>query len=256
MKVTFRRVPQGGGNKIDAKEDHPKARYPISLSVFFPCYNEAENIERLVARALEVLPGLVDDWEIIIVNDGSTDATGEIADRLGSRHPRLRAVHHARNCGYGVALRSGFSAATKEYVFYTDGDGQFEMGELEKLLELLGPADIVSGYRKNRRDNFIRRMNAWCWGLLVQRMLKFRCRDVDSGFKLYRREIFDRISLKSTGALIDAEVLARAARLGYKIRTVPVTHYPRAAGTQTGAKLRVILRAFKELRKLRKDILS
>ena len=203
-----------------------------------------------------MLPKLVSDWEIIIVNDGSADSTGLIADRLACECNRLRAVHHRINSGYGMALRSGFSAAKKEYVFYTDGDGQFDIAELPKLLDLLGTADIVSGYRRNRRDSLIRRLNARCWGFLVQRMLKFRCRDVDSAFKLYRREIFDRIQLKSTGALIDAEILARAARLGYTIRTAPVTHLPRIAGTQTGAKLRVILRAFKELRKLRKDILG
>ncbi len=233
-----------------------KARYGVSLSVFFPCYNEAENVERVVCRAIEVLPTLVSDWEIIIVNDGSADATGEIADRLASENERIRAVHHDANSGYGAALQTGFAAARKEYVFYTDGDGQFDIAELDKLLDLIGAADIISGYRRNRQEGVIRRINAKCWGWLVQRMLKFRCRDVDSAFKLYRREIFDRIALKSTGALIDAEVLARAARLGYTVRTTPVTHLPRIAGTQTGAKLRVIGRAFRELLKLRKDILK
>ena len=232
------------------------AAYDLSLSVFFPCYNEQDNVERVVRRALDVLSRLVSDWEIIIVNDGSADATGRIADRLADGHDRVRAVHHGQNRGYGAALRSGFAAATKEYVFYTDGDGQFDIGELDGLLELVGTADIISGYRRNRRDSLMRRLNAACWGFMVQRLLKFRCRDVDSAFKLYRREIFDRITLKSTGALIDAEVLARAARLGYTIRTAPVTHLPRTAGTQTGAKLRVILRAFRELLRLRKDILT
>jgi glycosyltransferase involved in cell wall biosynthesis len=224
--------------------------------VFFPCYNEAQNIERVVRRAVEVLPTLVSDWEIIIVNDGSADATGSIADGLAAGNHRIRAVHHERNRGYGAALRSGFAAAAKEYVFYTDGDGQFDIAELDRLLDLIGTADIVSGRRRNRRDSLVRRFNAWCWGVLVQRMLRFRCRDVDSAFKLYRLEMFDRISLKSTGALIDAEILARAARLGYTIATTPVTHLPRVAGKQTGARLRVILRAFRELLRLRRDIMS
>jgi glycosyltransferase involved in cell wall biosynthesis len=228
----------------------------MSLSVFFPCYNEQENVERVTRRACEVLEGMVKDWEIIIVNDGSGDRTGQIADSLAAADPRIKVVHHERNLGYGMALRSGFAAATKPYVFYTDGDGQFDMKELDKLLELREQADIISRYRRQRQDSFIRRLNAGCWGWLVQRALKFRCRDVDSAFKLYRREIFDRIQLKSTGAMIDAEVLARASRLGYTIRTVPVTHLPRRAGTQTGAKLRVILRAFKELLRLRRDILG
>jgi len=236
-------------------DDRPVPRFDVSLSVFFPCYNEAENVERVVRRAVEVLGDLVADWEVIIVDDGSADATGRIADRLAAQDPRIRAVHHQRNGGYGMALRSGFAAARKRYVFYTDGDGQFDIAELDRLLELRESADIVSGYRKSRRDSLIRRLNARCWGWLVQRVLRFRCRDVDSAFKLYRREIFDRMPLRSTGALIDAEVLARAARSGYTIRTTPVTHLPRTAGAQTGAKIGVIFRAFKELMKLRRDIL-
>jgi len=227
----------------------------MSLSVFYPCYNEEANVEPLVRQSVDVLTRMVKDWEIIIVNDGSKDSTGPVADRLAAEDPRIRAVHHARNSGYGMALRSGFAAARKQYVFYTDGDGQFDMNELDRLLVRRNDADIVSGYRRNRQDPLLRRINAACWGWLVQRMLRFRCRDVDSAFKLYKREIFDRITLKSTGALIDAEVLARAARLGYTIVTVPVTHLPRKAGKQTGAKLSVIFRAFKELLKLRKDIL-
>lgn len=227
---------------------------PISLSVFFPCYNEEANVERVARNAAAALDRLVQDWEIILVNDGSRDATGAIADRLAGQDKRIKAVHHQVNQGYGMALRSGFAAASKPLVFYTDGDGQFDINELDKLLGQRGQADIISGYRRNRQDNLMRRMNAACWGFMVQRVLRFRCRDVDSAFKLYKREIFDRIQLKSTGALIDAEVLARATRLGYTIKTVPVTHLPRQAGTQTGAKLGVIFKAFKELLRLRRDI--
>lgn len=237
----------GGGDKAGP-------RFDVSLSVFFPCYNEAENVERVVRMAVEVLERLAADWEIIIVDDGSADRTGPIADRLAAEEPRIRAAHHRRNRGYGAALRTGFAAARKDYVFYTDGDGQFDIAELAGLLELRGSADIISGYRANRQEGLVRRLNAKCWGWLVKRVLNFRCRDVDCAFKLYRREIFDRIELRSTGALIDAEVLARAARLGCTIRDTPVTHLPRIAGTQTGAKFSVILRAFKELLKLRRHI--
>jgi glycosyltransferase involved in cell wall biosynthesis len=241
---------------MDSEPAQSPAWYDISLSVFFPCYNEAKNVERVVRRAVEVLEGLVADWEIIIVDDGSTDGTGAIADGLAAGDGRIRAVHHASNGGYGLALRSGFAAATKEYVFYTDGDGQFDVAELDRLLARLGGADIVSGYRRRRAEGVRRSMNAAAWGWLVQRALRFRCRDVDSAFKLYRRGIFDRIKLKSTGALIDAEILARATRLGCRIVTVPVSHYPRRAGRQSGASLRVILRAFRELHRLRRDILT
>ena len=234
----------------------PSPAYPLALSVFFPCYNEQDNIAPLTRKTASLLEGLAADWEIIIVDDGSRDRTAAVADALAAEDPRIRVVHHGANKGYGMALRSGFAAASKQYVFYTDGDGQFDVAELPKLLDRIGSADIVSGCRRNRQDPLMRKINGACWSWLVQRMLRFRCRDVDSAFKLYRREIFDRIELKSTGALIDAEVLARAAHLGYRIQTVPVQHLPRKAGTQTGAKLRVILRAFKELLRLRRDILG
>jgi glycosyltransferase involved in cell wall biosynthesis len=224
-----------------------------SLSVFFPCYNEEGNLERVVGEALDFLPAVSDDFEIII---GSGDRTGEIARRLAAADPRIRAIHHDSNMGYGAALRSGFAAATKQLVFYTDGDGQFDIRELSALLPLARRCDIVSGYRINRRDSVVRRLNAFLWGKLVQALLRFRCRDVDCAFKLYRRSIFDRMDLKSTGALIDAEILARAARAGCTIGEVPVHHKPRLAGQQTGGKIAVILRAFRELVELRGAILS
>jgi len=228
--------------------------HEISLSVFFPCYNEAENVEKVVRNAAEVLASLVADWEIIIVNDGSADQTGAIADRLAADNPRIRAVHHPTNKGYGAALATGFTEATKELVFYTDGDGQFDFSEINRLLDCIEEADIVSGYRRKRQDSLIRRINGAGWSWLSQRLLGFRCRDVNSAFKLYKREIFDRIEIKSTSALVNAEILARAVRTGYTIKTVPVVHFPRKAGEQTGAKLSVIFRAFCELLKLRRDI--
>jgi len=228
----------------------------VSLSVFFPCYNEQDNVERVVRQAVEILDRLVTDWEVIIVDDGSADRTGQIADRLAAEDARIRAVHHETNGGYGLALRSGFAAAEKQYVFYTDGDGQFDLNDLAKLLPLRAEGVIVNGYRARRQDKLIRRINSACWSWLVKRLLKFRCRDVDSAFKLYPRKLFREIELKSAGALIDAEVLARAARLGYRIVNVPVRHLPREAGAATGANIRVIFRAFKELLALRKDILA
>jgi glycosyltransferase involved in cell wall biosynthesis len=226
----------------------------VSISVFFPCYNEQENVRRTVEKALDVLEKLNADFEVIIVDDGSSDNTGRIADQIAGSNDKVKVVHHGRNLGYGAALRSGFKATTKELVFYTDGDGQFDINEMPPLLDLMEQYDIVSCYRLNRRDPLIRKINAWCWTRLVCFLFGLKVRDIDCAFKLYKSEIFDKIEMSSTGALIDAEILARAARKGYRITQKGVHHYPRTAGVQTGANVQVILRAFKELFKLQRRI--
>ena len=221
-----------------------------SISVFFPCYNEQDNVARTVENALAVLRKLNADFEVIIVDDGSSDETARIADRLAACQNAVKVVHHPANLGYGAALQSGFKAATKQLIFYTDGDGQFDIAEMPPLLPLIDRYDIVSCYRLNRRDSIIRKINAWCWTKLVCLLFGLKIRDIDCAFKLYKSEIFKDMKLQSAGALIDAEILARAARKGYTITQKPVHHYPRTAGKQTGANLRVILRAFKELFRL------
>ena len=225
-----------------------------SISVFFPCYNEQENVTGSVKKALEVLEKLKTDFEIIIINDGGTDDTGRIADNIASQNSRVKVVHHPTNLGYGAALQSGFKAATKELVFYTDGDGQFDISELPPLLPLMKQYDIVSCYRLNRQEGLIRKINGWCWTKLVCWLFGMKIRDIDCAFKLYKREIFDNIKLSSTGALIDTEILAKALRRGYRVTQEGVHHYPRVAGSQTGAKMSVIFRAFKELFKLYEQI--
>jgi len=228
----------------------------VSISVFFPCYNEQENVGRTVEKALEVMQQFDADFEVIIVDDGSSDGTRQIADEIAGRDKRVKVMHHQHNLGYGAALQSGFKAATKELVFYTDGDGQFDINEMLPLLALMDQYDIVSCYRLNRQDSLIRKINGWCWTRLVCLMFGLKIRDIDCAFKLYKREIFDKIELSSTGALIDAEILARAARKDYRITQKGVHHYPRTAGEQSGASLRVVLRAFKELFKLQSRIRS
>jgi glycosyltransferase involved in cell wall biosynthesis len=249
-----RRRARDGLREI-ALKDKP-AHPPKSLTVFFPCYNEEANVERTTLAALKMCRRLSIDFEVIIVDDGSRDRTGEIADRLATEHDNVRAVHNKPNRGYGGALQRGFRAATKDWVFYTDGDGQFDFEEIDKLLPLLERFDIASAYRLDRKDSFIRKVNAFCWTTLVNTVFRLWLRDIDCAFKLYPRSLFDEIEMKSQGALIDTEILARAKRLGYTIGQVGVHHYPRTAGAQTGANLRVILRAFKELFKLRRDIRS
>jgi glycosyltransferase involved in cell wall biosynthesis len=235
---------------------HPNPQTAVSLTVFLPCYNERDNVARTVSAALEVLENLKADFELIIVDDGSSDGTAPIADQIAAKNPRIKVIHHKTNLGYGAALQSGFRAATKSLVFYTDGDGQFDIAEMPPLLPLMEHADIVSCYRLNRRDNLIRRINGWCWTKLVCILFRIKLRDIDCAFKLYKTRIFDNIEMVSTGALIDAEILARAARRGYTITQAGVHHYPRTAGRQTGAGIRVILRAFRELFRLRRQIVN
>jgi glycosyltransferase involved in cell wall biosynthesis len=226
------------------------------LTVFFPCYNEEDNVERTTLAALKACERFAEDYEVIIVNDGSKDRTAEIADRLAAQYAPVRAVHNQPNRGYGGDLARGFSEATKEWIFYTDGDGQFDFEEIDKLIPLLDRYDIVSGYRLDRKDPFMRRLNAKCWGTLVRFLFKMNIRDIDGAFKIYPKRFIDSVELKSEGALIDTEMLARATCAGYRVGQVGVHHYPRTAGEQTGANLRVILRAFRELVKLRKQIMA
>jgi glycosyltransferase involved in cell wall biosynthesis len=226
----------------------------LSLTVFFPCYNEEGNVERITQRALEVCRRVSPDFEIIIVNDGSKDSTGEIADRLASQYPEVKVVHNRPNLGYGGALQAGIRNATKEWIFYTDGDGQFDIEEIKKLLPLRGSSTIVSAYRLNRQENFIRKFNAWAWTTLVNRMFKMKVRDIDCAFKLYPSQLFREIQCRSMGALIDSEILAKATNVGYEIKQIGVQHFPRASGEQSGANLKVILKAFQELWKFRRQL--
>jgi len=223
---------------------------PFSISVFFPCYNEQDNVKRVAAKAVEVLEAMGADFEVIIVNDGSADKTGQVADSVAQADKRVRVVHHPQNRGYGAALQSGIRAAQKNYIFFTDGDGQFDIGEIQLLIPFIEQSDVVCGYRLDRKDPFMRKLNGWLWTKLVCILFGMRIRDIDCAFKMFRREIFDGMKLSSTGALINAEILARATRRGCRIVEVGVHHYPRTAGKQTGANLKVILRAFKELFKL------
>jgi len=223
---------------------------PLSLTIFFPCYNEEANVEPVTRKAVEVGRQVADDLEVLIVNDGSKDRTEEIADRLAAEIPEVRAVHNKPNRGYGGALQRGFREATKNWIFYTDGDGQFDLGELPGILPLLADHDIVSCYRIKRQDSFMRKLNAFAWTTLVNLLFRIRLRDIDGAFKLYPKTFVDAIELHSTGALIDTEMLAKARNMNLKIAQAGVNHYPRTAGQQTGANLKVIARAFRELFRL------
>ncbi len=190
---------------------------------------------------------MVSDFEIIIVNDGSQDRTGILAEQLAEQYAEVRVVHNSPNLGYGGALQRGFKEARKEWVFYTDGDGQFDFNELSRIVPLVKDYDIVSAFRVRRADHLIRKVNAWAWGTLMNMLFDFSIKDVDCAFKLYPRRLFDQIQMTSRGQLIDTEILARARKLGYRIGQIGVRHLPRTAGTQTGNSFRAITQAFKEL---------
>lgn len=243
----------------DSKSQSGRARdtgMVRELSVVLPAYNEEANIERVARECAAYLDGLGLDYELLVVNDGSRDRTGEILDRLRNDLPRLRPLHHPQNRGYGAALRTGFDNATRRFVFYMDGDGQFDIRNLDAVLPLAtDESHIVTGYRIERRDPFIRRLNAMLFGgFLVRLLLGVRVRDLNCAFKLIPRKVLAAIELESTGALINAEMYGRAIRKGIGIKEVGVHHYPRTAGVQTGAHLSVILRAFVELFRLRQKI--
>lgn len=223
---------------------------PLSLTIFYPCYNEEANVERVTRAAVLAGRKVADDLEVIIVNDGSKDRTGEIADRLAAELPEVRAVHNKPNRGYGGALQRGFREATKNWIFYTDGDGQFDFEEIPKVLPLLETHDIISCYRLDRKDSLMRKLNALAWTTLVNLLFRIGLRDIDCAFKIYPKTFIDRIEMHSTGALIDTEMLAKARNMRLKIAQMGVHHYPRTAGQQTGANLKVILRAFRELFRL------
>jgi glycosyltransferase involved in cell wall biosynthesis len=222
----------------------------ITLSVIFPAYNEQANIQKTVEIAHRVLPRVADTWEIILVNDGSEDETGKICDRLSSRYPEVRVVHHAGNIGYGAALKSGVLEARHKLIFFSDSDGQFDLNELPRVIAWTDQYDIVAGYRARRRDPFYRLLNAWGWKILVRLVLGLRVRDIDCAFKVFRREVFERIQIRSVGAMVNTEILAQAMRFRMKIKEIKVSHFPRRYGQQTGADIRVVVKAFRELLRL------
>ena len=225
-----------------------------SLSVVLPAYNEEANVERAVEGVSSVAQQLGIDYEIILVNDGSTDRTGEIARELMQRVPSFRLVEHYPNRGYGGSLRAGFAAAMGDLIAFVPADNQFDFREISRLLERLDEADIVSGYRAERQDTFIRKLNGFGWNTLVRLLFGYLCRDIDCGFKLFRREVLERVTLASDGAMIDTEFLAGARARGFRIAEVPVIHLPRVAGEATGANLKVIAKAFRDLVRFRQQL--
>ncbi|MFL6543839.1 MAG: glycosyltransferase family 2 protein [Candidatus Udaeobacter sp.] len=230
------------------------------LSVIFPAFNEEGNIRCTVETMIRVLPKVATSWEIIVVDDGSSDATALICQELKAQYPEVEVICHGHNRGYGAALKSGIMSAKYDLIFFSDSDGQFDFRDLEQLICWSEDYDIVAGYRAKRQDPLYRRMNALGWNVLVRLVLRIKVRDIDCAFKVFRRSVFNHVQIRCVGAMVNTEILAQATQLGMRIREVEVTHLPRRHGRQSGANLRVILKAFGELcrlwRKLRRVALN
>jgi glycosyltransferase involved in cell wall biosynthesis len=220
-----------------------------SISLVMPAYNEADNIEPMVAEATPALAAITNGYEIIVVDDGSQDDTAGVTQRVSERDPHVRLVQHPVNQGFGAAVFTGFTSAEKGWIFYTDADRQFVLSELEKFVPYMDQADLIAGYRAPRQDPFLRVFYGKGWSMLCTLMFGYTVRDVDCGFKLFRREIIESLAptIASRGATFSIEWLVRAKRAGYRFVELPVTHRPRVAGSQTGANIDVIVRAFREL---------
>ncbi len=234
-----------------AADDHQRPASPeplttLSLSVVLPIYNEAATIKETVEQTLRGVAALVRDFELILVNDGSTDETSAILASFAA-DPRVRIVAHAHNQGYGAALVDGFAAATRALTFFTDADGQFDIRDLSRLLPFIDDYDAVIGFRQQRQDSWLRKLNAWGWKLLARLALGVRARDIDCAFKVLRTSFLRRYPLETRGAMINAELLYKLRRAGCAYCEVGVRHFPRRGGRATGANPRVILRAFREL---------
>jgi len=223
------------------------------LTYFFPAHNEEANLRGLVEEALETLPGLAERFEIVIVDDGSRDDTPRIADELAGAHAQVRAVHHPTNLGYGAALRSGFAAARFANIAFTDGDRQFRVVDLGRLIERLGAGDVdaVVGYRIRRADPLARTVYARLYRLANRIFFGLTVRDVDCACKLFSRASLEGVNVESGGAFLSAELLIKLRARGRRLAEVGVPHYPRTAGSPTGAKPSVVLRAVRDFWLLR-----
>jgi len=217
------------------------------LSVFFPFWNEDENIEAVVEAALKVVPQYAEKWEIIMVDDGSKDETAKIGATLSSKHKNVRLVTNHLNRGYGASLREGFMNSQYEYIVFTDGDRQFDFSQVSKFVDKIHTVDMVIGYRKKRQDHFIRHIFMYMLKVWDFILFGIYFKDIDCGFKMLRRRVVDGVMpLRSEGAMISTEFLAKAKNKGFTIAQVEVNHYPRKFGHETGGNLYVVIRAILE----------
>lgn len=228
------------------------------VSAFFPAYNEEGNIENVVRTAIKVLDKHAEKYEVIVVDDGSSDKTAEIVNKISKEDNRVRIVSHEKNMGYGMALRTGFKNCKYEWIVFTDSDGQFDFTEFPNFIkeQKRTKADLVVGWYLRRKVSIIRKINSKLWQLLIRILLGLKVRDIDCGFKFIRKKAIDSMTLTAErGAFISTEFLTKAKEGGFKIVEIPATHHPRKAGQATGASLKVIISSFRDLYKIKKTFI-
>lgn len=219
-----------------------------SLSIFFPAFNEEENIKIALDKALKIAPTLSQKFEVIVIDDGSKDKTVEVVERYMSKDKHIRLIKHKSNQGYGAALKTGFYNSRYDYITYMDSDNQFDFMDLKKLVDRIGECDIVVGFRIKRADKLVRVINGKLWNLLCSILLRLPIKDIDCGFKLVKKSVIDAIpKLESNGATISAELLVKGRKKGFRIEQVGLEHLPRTKGAATGGNPLHIFRAFNDL---------
>jgi glycosyltransferase involved in cell wall biosynthesis len=218
------------------------------LSIVLPAYNEELNLEVMVERCLEIIPRITSmPFEVVGVNDGSSDQTGPRLERLAARYPLVKALHHPHNLGCGQALLTGFRHTRYQCIFYSDADLQFDLGDLQRFLPYVADYDLILGYRLARQDPWHRRLFAYSWKRLLYLLFHLNVRDINCGFRLIKREVLAPMEIESMGAMFFAEFLIKAISGGAKYIEIGVNHYPRGSGKPTGGNPRVVARAFKEM---------
>ena len=228
----------------------------LCVSIVLPAYDEEPNIAEAVSQATRTAERLFREHEVIVVDDGSTDRTAAIVGEVAAKDPRVRLVTHPANRGYGEALRSGFLAAELDFVFFTDADLQFDMDELERFVPYAGTVDVVAGYRMNRQDTLIRRVNAYGWNILVRMLFYVPVRDIDCAFKLFDRRALAAVDIESVGAMVNTELMVKLGRKGASVVEIGVHHRPRRAGRARGASPKVVATAFREVLRMRRRLMS
>lgn len=236
--------------------DEIESKFQLAeVSFFCPAYYDQNNLPKLIPIVFGFLKKISKKFEIIIIEDGSPDRTGEIAEELASRYPNIRVIHHPKNMGYGATLKDGFLNARYEYVMYTDGDNQYDVREFEPYLYLLQDVDILSGYAVKKAVTLRRKLQSVVYNFLIRLLFGVNLKDINCSMKIYKKNVFDSMKIESTSAFIDTEMLIKAKRSNFKIVQFPVTHYRREKGLASGSKPNVIGGTIKDMIKFRLGLL-